>query len=853
MPINPKLGEDRWNDFSLTDDSGITYDFKLDQSLASLNENPSVPSSLLQNSQGGKYGDWDPGHAHTEIRTAEGGRGQDALEDITKFSDSMAYTLTPGVVHNPLLRRFATGLRSVDENMPEHDFYWFPLYGDNLLLDTPFAASASYNADKCYLYIRRVGNPGSLTLSLCPDSSGVPGSATKSIAITIDDVSGYLAKFQKFDWATTTALTATTTYHLKVAAGATYSEVNHWEIGCERTSDLLTQPTMVSSAGSAWSNTSLRMFYRITDADVDRAFHLINFKGALYAISQYADGTTSVMYMQGDRGNADSNAAAKTTLIDASKSGTWTTDCWKGWRVKVVGGPGIGEHKLITSNTTTVLTCDSPWQTTHTTASEYVIYGGSKFSVITVGTTAIAGVVSDVTMMKSQMILAQGDAQHILKVSQADNTHTGASDGSNHADYVHAYYDPDDGAVCWRAVNSAGQVSKATATAVGADMTFGTGFSVGDSTYAVTRLWDYDDKPYVFKEDSVWSVKGSKPAKVNIGLEAIPSLKTGKAVISKNLYLIFNWSHSLERLYGSMADDFGPWKGAGMPSSRRGFVSCAEGPIGWIFVGINAGSGTSSVLAWNDRGWHELFRGFEAGKKIEALKWQPVEGGNPVLWINYGGELCYLEFPANDLNPLRDESLSFEPEGYLEQSSIDLALSQLPKYFKDVDIITENLGGGDFISLDYQLDGEIGTDFWHRTEDVYRSPVDKVEVNEGNVRKIKYRYRIYANDLHRPPVVSGFVAKMFARTPSSRIWTVRVRTDGIKRNGDEMKPSDVAALYVWLWTSSASANGLLLHSFIPEMDNIHVIVEPPGMTRTSIDSDSMDFSRGVIHMTLREI
>jgi hypothetical protein len=852
MPtINPQLGEDKWNDISLSDNRGNTYDFKLYNGIPGIGENPSSPSTLLQNSQGGKFGDWDPGHAHIEIRTAEGGRGQDTLDDPTKFSDGAAYTLTPNVVHNPLLRRFASGLRDTDENLPEHDFVWFPLYGDNLYIDTPFPASASYSADKCYLWVRRVGNPGPLTLAICADSSGVPGTVAKSKAITIDDVTGYLTKFQPFDWTSTTSLTADTTYHLKVYAGATYSEVNHWEIGCERTSDLLTPQSMISSAGSTWNNTSMRMFYRVTDADTDRFFHLFQFEGAMYGVDQKADGTTSALYMQGDRGNADSNTGAKTTLVDGTKS--WTADQWIGWRVKVVSGPGLGEYRMITDNDTTTLTVDSSWSTTHTTDTKYVIYGGNTWSAVTIGTTAIEGVVSDVTLMKSQIVMAQGDSYNILKVSQSGNAHTGASDGTNKADYIHAYYDADDGPVVWRARNSTGLVSKADATAVGSDMSFGTGFSVGDTTYAVTRLWDYDDKPYVFKEDSIWSVKGSKPSKVNIGLEAIPSLKTGKAVISKNLFLIFGWSHSLERLYGSMADDFGPWKGSGMPPSRRGFVSSAEGPIGWIFIGINAGSGTSSVLAWNDRGWHEIFRGFEPGKKIDGLRWQPVEGGNPMLWISYGGELCYVDFPANDLNPLRDESVVYEPEGYLEQSAVDLTLVQLPKFFKDVDIITDNLGGGDWVSLDYQIDGEVGSEFWHRTSDIYKSPVDKVDVNEGNARKLRYRYRMYANDLHRPPLVSGFVAKMFARTPASRMWQIRVHTDGIKRNGDPVDPHDMAMMYLWLWESSKSADGLLMRSCVPEMDKARVIVEPPSYSRTGVDTETHLYSKGVIHLTIREI
>jgi hypothetical protein len=62
-----------------------------------------------------------------------------------------------------------------------------------------------------------------------------------------------------------------------------------------------------------------------------------------------------------------------TTLIQTTKA--WATNCWTNYQVRVTGGTGIGQIRLISSNTGTTLTVSSAWAVTPDATSTYSIEG----------------------------------------------------------------------------------------------------------------------------------------------------------------------------------------------------------------------------------------------------------------------------------------------------------------------------------------------------------------------------------------------------------------------------------------------------------------------------------------------
>jgi hypothetical protein len=597
-----------------------------------------------------------------------------------------------------------------------------------------------------------------------------------------------------------------------------------------------------------WLNSSFRMFFRIVDADVDRQWIPFLLEGVLFAVNKYADGTASTVYINGDQGYADDNTGVKTTLVDATKS--WTVDEWKGWRVKIIAGPGLGENRQIQSNTATALTVDTAWSTTHTTSTRYAIYGGPKWTLCTLST-ALTGVVNDVTVMQNQVLMTQGSAIDLMRMHiKSDATYESKVSTGHKADFVHCYYDGNNGNLVWKGLQVDSTVAHAATAAYADAMTFDSDIPVGDNSNAITRLGDHDGNLYVHKTNSVWRLSGDKPAKIPIGLDALPSLKNGLVSISRDMFYHFSWSHSVERIYGSTVSDYGPWKGPGMPPDRKGYFSDGIGVVQNIHFGLDAESGISSVLSFNERGFHELFRGFERGKRVEKVFWQPIDGGNPLFWISYGGELCYLKFPNNTMNPSNDENVRYEPEGYIDLAAMNMGYEQLPKVYKDVDILSRN-NKGNGIDLFYQSDADVGSTKWTYLGSAYTSPVGTIKVGVDQTRNIRYRVRVTANDLRTPPVVTAVVAKVFARSPVSRVWTIRVKAGGVRKNGHQVTGRELSRIYKFLWTSCTGGKTLMMHSRFPDVDRLPVVVEAPGVGRTTLNTVMMLWT-GTFFLTVRE-
>lgn len=66
-------------------------------------------------------------------------------------------------------------------------------------------------------------------------------------------------------------------------------------------------------------------------------------------------------------------AATANTLSNSAK--TWTTNQWANFQVRITAGTGIGQIRVISSNTGTQLTVATNWTTTPDTSSQYVIEG----------------------------------------------------------------------------------------------------------------------------------------------------------------------------------------------------------------------------------------------------------------------------------------------------------------------------------------------------------------------------------------------------------------------------------------------------------------------------------------------
>jgi hypothetical protein len=215
------------------------------------------------------------------------------------------------------------------------------------------------------------------------------------------------------------------------------------------------------------------------------------------------------------------------------------------------------------------------------------------------------------------------------------------------------------------------------------------------------------------------------------------------------------------------------------------------------------------------------------------------------------GDLVYQEWPKLTLNPLEDSGINFQHEAVLVCADIDMGAARLPKFIKEVTLISQNLTTGIEVALEYQLDEHIGTAAWTQAETFYRSPEDTLAINRGDVRKIRYRLRLLTNDADVPPIVQASILEGFARTPLKYQWKMRIKVGDNQLTLAGAKDHDPDAFMSWLKDAAKQAKRIHMRSNWEQMDDKLVIVEPPTLLR-SFSNKLLGWWGGSSDLTLRE-
>ena len=230
---------------------------------------------------GKKIGDFD------EQRDWKGGMGNEYYNnDPSGWFDGTCWTLSKGHLLPPLKWRYATGYRTAYSNFVD-DMSWRSVFGTQKYI-TVAVETGAITADACWVWIRRRGNPSDLTLELCSDSTGDPGTVLKTATVSTSTITDVVSVLHKFDWTGTEALSGSTTYHIKIYGGTVANEANHWDIGV----DVGTSLSKISAAGSSWTAADFSTQIRIVDADIARRWFFYGDTSNFYAVSKRDSGNS---------------------------------------------------------------------------------------------------------------------------------------------------------------------------------------------------------------------------------------------------------------------------------------------------------------------------------------------------------------------------------------------------------------------------------------------------------------------------------------------------------------------------------------------------------------------------------
>jgi hypothetical protein len=840
---------------------GQSYGIKCDP--PNIKEVPQTPTTLRLTAGGGsgnKFGDYDPSMAHIQQSDWSGGQGQEEFSrDPARYViNRNCWTLTPEMVLPGPQHVYGRNLVLETSTLPRFndvaalisDVDFKALVGTFRYIASSFSPTTTFSADKCQLYIRAVGTPGTLTLEIRNTSGGNPnGSVLKSATVTA--FSDPISQLYTFDWSGTQSLTSGTTYWVVAYGASTDNAFNHWEVAISPKSTVYH-----SSDGSTWTSGLSSLLYRISAVEVDRSFIFFEMDSALYAVDRRSDGTASKLYINGNRGKA--TGATATTLTDSNAA--FTAEVNPNYMyVRIIRGTGVGQIRVVSSSTATELTV-STWDITPDTTSEYVVFRTEVWTEITGH--GLTGVVTSVAVSGLVAYLAQGSAINVRRIrfnpGAATPIHEYAADGSNKADLLYTFYDqPSKKSQVWRALNgSTVQVSRAEAKSWGTDLTFGTNIDVGTKQFLITGFTDYDGQLVVTKEDSVWTIVNDIPLRKNVGLGSSPHPDNGKAVTSLGLFLYFNYMHSLEQLNGSTLSDIGPWRGSGIPSGFTGTIVALTSAFNWLFAAVDAGTGgTSGVYCYDGTSWHGIFLAPTSNTRIRSLYWQACPGASPILWIAVGAYIVGLRFPKDTLNPLNDSTFAYHHDCRITLSTIDMDSYVLPKYINEISVVSKNLftnsADGVDIFLDYQVDEDIGGSVWIPIGFISQSPLDTLPIGLGNIRQIRLRLLLRTADTVTPPIIRATVLEGFARTPVKYQYNIAVKERPQQLNRRGGRDIDPDTMYAILREAAETTTPVFMTARYKSMDGRRVIVEPPTLVRQSANSQLSSWS-GVLSLTVRD-
>src|SRR3990172_2082794 len=381
-----------------------------------------------------------------------GGRGiKDAQADRSRYADGKrVITRHNGAVMIGGQETYTTGYRQAEAYMPGK-VTWQSLLTTNRYVAYQVTASASGNREKIYLWVRRRGTPTStLTVELCANNAGNPGTVLKTVTATTSNITDTVSVLYEFVFSSVQAVTASTVYWVKVYTSTADTSTDYWQVGTDAadTNNL----TKASSDGSSWSACSYDLYFRMVD-DTDQLGGLFfTYKGQTHFVTRPSGSATPKLFINGDRGVA-TGTHSTTTLQDTTK--TWTVNEWAGAIVSIFSGTNSEwqtPYRTIASNTADTLTFSPAFPKAPVSADTvYVILGSNKWTEIAShGLTVLpTGVVSAGEIC----YFAQGDAVQMRRMREYLSNVTWTREfalENNYAKFRGTYKQPQNGLIIFK-------------------------------------------------------------------------------------------------------------------------------------------------------------------------------------------------------------------------------------------------------------------------------------------------------------------------------------------------------------------------------------------------------------------
>lgn len=626
---------------------------------------------------------------------------------------------------------------------------------------------------------------------------------------------------------------------------------------------------------ASWSSAYAdhNIYFKLTSF-VQGMIQFFEYKGALYALVKEDSGAASRLYLNGYRFVAATGSTQ--TVIKTPAAMGFAVDELIGCMVVVVGGKCYDEdpnYRTIIANGTDTITLEAGYLNTPDTTTQIVILGCDTWNEIE--TTGLTKSVTSVVVANEIAYFAQGEDTNIRRMYETNTagtwTRTFQDEGTSKASFLASLPAHTGKMRIWKFNNPVtGNPTGAYATpkAWGAgNLDFTTKpselaadtdypINIGDARSKITNVIGYGDPliPYVIKDDEFGSINEGIYAAVPISeMRQVKSESNGKAAIQYGVYLFLSVLEGLERYYQNRLDDVGPNRDEGLPSGRRGNISCMVSYPGGIYMGVDGtAAGTSSVLFWNQIGYHEVYRALQT-QRIRSLFIQTIPGGRSGrLWIGLSSKTVWL--PVS-LNPRQQDDYRYASTGSLESAWFNGGFKEINKFWRSLQVYAESLSAGQTITAEYMTDTD---NTWHSLPDTFdTSPMQEVLMSSShNVygKRWKYRLTLTTDDDTKTPRVKAVTVPSVTRLPPNKAWSMTVLADDAMVDRQGVKQSMSAQqlmeqLETWA-DSELTPIPLSMRSAVAAFDNKKVFIEPPTIQPIEVVNGNKKSLKAIITLSV---
>lgn len=176
----------------------------------------------------------------------------------------------------------------------------------------------------------------------------------------------------------------------------------------------------------------------------------------------------------------------------------------------------------------------------------------------------------------------------------------------------------------------------------------------------------------------------------------------------------------------------GPDRDDGLPEDKRGTIMISEGshnellmgvdsitsptittsddiPFQWAHhhVGssvINADTGYSSILGYNELGWEVKWQGASAGKSIDAMHVSNAYSDISEryrLWFAFDDTVYYMNLPVDIINPSMVDEFEYNTSGTHETPWFNAGQSEIDKLALELKVETQDCSSSETVQVEY--------------------------------------------------------------------------------------------------------------------------------------------------------